>query len=170
MVCSFCFVFFLNVSCFSFSSFVLFFALHGWWSPAWSALPLGSSALDQGGLSGASVVQGLTFLKDKRKCKGFSFVLSASLLGSESLESVVPPSDRHLRNKNRYLVRWGAQDPTSQPTVPSVLKGVRVPLQLMQSDSQPDGTRGSEGAKWWGSDAGHPWAEGEAGIFLLVLT
>lgn len=68
-----------------------FFALHEWWSPAWSALPLGSSALDQGSLSGASVVQGLTFLKDKRKFKGFSFVLSASLLGSESLESVVPP-------------------------------------------------------------------------------
>lgn len=79
------------VSCFSFSSFVLFFALHEWWSPAWSALPLGSSALDQGSLSGASMVQGLTFLKDKRKFKGFSFVLSASLLGSESLESVVTP-------------------------------------------------------------------------------
>lgn len=41
--------------------FFLFFALNGWWNPAWSVLPLGSSALDQGGLPGASVVQGITF-------------------------------------------------------------------------------------------------------------
>lgn len=41
--------------------FFLFFALNGWWNPAWSGLPLGSGALDQGGLPGASVVQGITF-------------------------------------------------------------------------------------------------------------
>lgn len=39
----------------------LFFALNGWWNPAWSVLPLGSGALDQGGLPGAPVVQGITF-------------------------------------------------------------------------------------------------------------
>lgn len=64
----------------------------------------------------------------------------------------------------------GAQDPTSQPTVPSVLKGVRVPLQLMQSAShvmEPEGLKGPSGG---GQTLGTPGLRGEAGIFLLVLT
>lgn len=72
------------------------------------------------------------FLKDKRKYKGFSFVLSASLLGSESPESV-DPSNRQTLEKQKYVPgQVGAQDPTSQPTVPSVLKGARVPLRLAE--------------------------------------
>lgn len=69
-----------------------------------------------------------------------------------------------------YPVRWGAQDPTFQPTVPSVLKGVRVPPRLNAVHRPCDGAGGSEGAKWRESAAGHTWAEREAGTFLLVLT
>nr|BAB30782.1 unnamed protein product [Mus musculus]BAE36963.1 unnamed protein product [Mus musculus] len=57
------------------------------------------------------------FLKDRRKLKGFSFALSASLLGSGSPE-------RHLRSKNRHLVRWGLRTP---------LPNLQFPLSLKES-------------------------------------
>lgn len=59
------------------------------------------------------------FLKEKRKYKGFSFVLSASRLRKPRVWIL---SDRHSRSKNMYPVRWGLRTPLSSLQFPPSLK------------------------------------------------
>lgn len=76
------------------------------------------------------------FLKNKRKFKGFSFVLPASLLGLESPESGVPgPLLTVLERQEWTPGQVGAQDP---------LPNLQFPL-LNYGTSARDGARGCEG-------------------------